>query len=166
MFNTPVLVLGRPLIQRNDIYTSNRFDGKGREGLVGGDGRPGRQSEETLKVTNGTANSSAFEEPRRPSPATLSTSRQLPSGARIYNVAVQATSSETPKPEGGARVEIESLPGQNQIKPTLDDARIDTPMIPGVNEDTSNMGEASRPVMPAAADDAPPPPPGLLPHLA
>ncbi|KAF3040825.1 hypothetical protein E8E11_001623 [Didymella keratinophila] len=160
MLNTPVQVLGRPLIQGNDIYPSNQSNEKGREGLVGGDGRPGRQSEETLKSTNGTATSPVSGASRQPTFATLSSSQQPTSVTATYTVSVQSISSATPRPSGGARVEVESLPGQNQIKPNLDDARLDTPMLPGVNQDTSNMGEVPQPIMPAVAANGLSPPPG------
>ncbi|KAF3044624.1 hypothetical protein E8E12_005382 [Didymella heteroderae] len=159
--NFPVQVLDRPLIQERNTDTSSGPDEKGREGLVGGDRRPGRQSEDMIKNinVNSTSNSSA-QERTRPTPATFPAPKQLPSSLATYAVAVQATSSATSRPEGGARVEIGSLPGQNQIKPSLDDAKIDAPALPGVNQDTSNMGDAPKPVMPAADGNDLPPPPG------
>lgn len=161
MLNSPVQVLGRSLTRRDITFTSKRPDGKRRESLVGSDGRSGTRSREALKNTNGPAKISA-ELSRRSTLATLPTPHQPNSAAVTYTAAIQTASPASTRPEGPARIESESLPGQNKIIPNLDNAKIDTPILPGVNQDTSNMGEAPQPVLPAAVTSGLPPSPGPL----
>ncbi|KAF2630559.1 hypothetical protein BU25DRAFT_242313 [Macroventuria anomochaeta] len=147
---TPVQVLDRYLVRRSNFTASDDPNEKGREGLVGADGRSGGQPGEVLKGINRTKSSTGQEQPR-PTFAVPSALQSSPSLRITYTISVRTTPSATSIPEGGARVEIESLPGQNQNKPNLDDARIEAPALPGVNQDTSNMGEVLKPGSPAAA---------------
>lgn len=147
---SPVQVLDRQRTSRIDHKLSDRVNGEGRKSLVAAGRHRARWPTQGLKHINDTAN--IVEGGRHDTNITMLSALQAPSGSRTtYTVAVQATPPARSKPDGGVKVDIESLPGQNQGKPTLDDARLDVPVLPGVNQDTSGMYEAPKQVSPAEA---------------
>ncbi|KAJ8106501.1 hypothetical protein OPT61_g9493 [Boeremia exigua] len=152
--NPPVQVLGRQTTPLINLNTNEKRNGERREGLVGADGQFERQLEETMKWINNTATITSQEQ-QRPT-HTITSSTQAPDAPpTTYTIGVQTPTPAAAKPEGGARVEIESLPGQNKGKPSMDDANLQAPALPGVNQDTSNMGEVPKLVTPATAPKAP-----------
>ncbi|KZM23034.1 uncharacterized protein EKO05_0008174 [Ascochyta rabiei] len=66
-----------------------------------------------------------------------------------YTVSIQSPPAATLTPEGDARADIEEPPKQAPNNPDLDESKIESAVLPGVNQDTSNMGELLKPGPPA-----------------
>ena len=154
--DTPVLVLDTHLVRKRDLTISNDRNGQRRDGLMDEVGGRRGQPGEMLKGVNATTGSAgrAGQEQPHPTASVLPVSQARPTRT-TYIVSVQSTQSAATRSEGGARVEIEALPGQNQDKPSLDDVKIQPQVLPGVNQDTSNMGEVPKPVTAATPTSAP-----------
>lgn len=153
-----------PLNREINIATSHESNEKGREGLVDNKGRTEERSEEMLKGVGRTAKSSSQEQ-TQPSRSSLPGSKGQTSLTWIYTVANQARSARRSSREGGAGIEIESLPGQNQNKPVLNDALAEDPALAGVDQDASNTSKNPKPITPVAIANAPPPPPAGPPAM-
>lgn len=121
---------------------------------MGASRQQGTWPRQMFKVLNNTA---VINDGERPYPTSAMLSAlQVPSASRtIYTIAVQAASSAASKPEGGAKVDIELPVGQNQNEPGLEDTKSEVPVLPGVNQDTSAMGEVPKPVSPAVPPTSP-----------
>ncbi|KAH6612724.1 hypothetical protein C7974DRAFT_476539 [Boeremia exigua] len=132
----------------NKITASFKGYEEGRESLVGADGRSRSQPGKKPKLMHRTANITTQNQPSATTTIKL-TLEALNDLRTTHTIPIEVMASATSKPEGSARVQIESLPGQNQDKPTLDAAKLEVPVLPGVNQDTSRMGDI--PVSPAAA---------------
>lgn len=141
----PVQVLVRQKVSCTHLTTSDRSNVRGTKSILVADGQQWKRPRRTLKETAISTDDIAEREGSIPT-LTMLSALQAPSASRKTDtVTVEATTSTALK------ADIEPLPGQNQSKPTLDDAILEGKVLPGVNQDTSDMGEVPRPVLPVTA---------------
>ncbi|KAJ4346295.1 hypothetical protein N0V95_005505 [Ascochyta clinopodiicola] len=146
--NTPVPVLDYQQIRTSNPATSQLPNEKeqGRESLVEGDGGRREQPQDMKEDTNKTPGTGQEMPPAVPL-ATLLVSQASPSPI-TYTVSIQSTPAATLIPEGDPRADI-----GKPNRPTFDDAKVESAALPGVNQDTSKMGELSKPGPPASSEE-------------
>ncbi|KAJ4984640.1 hypothetical protein SVAN01_09829 [Stagonosporopsis vannaccii] len=149
--NPPVRVLDHQGTSWVQLTTSDKDNVKGRSSL----GVTGRHQREwprrMLKESTNSTKEVPEQERSSPTPAMWLAVQVANASSTTYTVAVQVTALATSKPDGGAERDVKSLPGQNQNKPTLDDARLEDTVLPGANQDISDMSEIPKQVPPGAA---------------
>ena len=107
--------------------------------MVEGDGEWREQSQEMM-----TENIKLASSTHRKLLLPLFKALPTPEAVTIDTVSITTTTPAVSKPEEGGRVGIETLPVQDQSKPNIAEPKLEAQTLPGVNQDTSNMGEVPK----------------------
>lgn len=147
--NITVLVPDSRFVRHNNSALKEELNEPRREGVVEGDGvwrKQVQKMKENIKAASSTGRTLS-------SPISLE-APPTPQAATTYTVSIPATTYAASIPERGAEVEIGTLAVQDRNKPNIAEPKLEAQTLPGVNQDTSNMGEVPKSSFSSVAENS------------